>query len=61
MTTFRKENRPFKLSSDTVVAYFDAHKDIEVIVDASPVSLGAMLILNKAIAFANRALSDTET
>ena len=30
------EKLKVKLSSDTVIAYFDAKKDIEVIVDASP-------------------------
>ena len=33
-----------KLSSDTVIAYFDASKESEVLVDASPVGLGAMLV-----------------
>ena len=36
------EKLKVKLSSDTVIAYFDAKKDIEVIVDASPVGLAAM-------------------
>ena len=36
------EKLKVKLLSDTVIAYFDAKKDIEVIVDASPVGLAAM-------------------
>ena len=46
-----------KLSSENEIGYFDAKKDIEVVVDASPVGLGAIL----AIAFASRALTDTES
>lgn len=50
-----------KLSSETVIGYFDAKKDIEVIVDASPVGLGAILAQDRVIAFASRALTDTES
>ena len=46
--------------SETVIGYFDAKKDIEVIVDASPVGLGAILAQYRVIAFASRALTDTE-
>ena len=34
------------LTSDTVMAYFDPGKDTELIVDASPVGLGAILYPN---------------
>ena len=50
-----------KLSSDIVIGYFDAKKHIEVTVDASPVGLGAILVQDRVIAFASRALTDTES
>ena len=55
------EKLKVKLSSDMVIAYFDAKKDIEVLVDASPVGLAAMLVQDKVVAYASRALSDTES
>ena len=55
------EKLKVKLSSDTVIAYFDAKKDIEVLVDASPVGLAAMLVQDKVVVYASRALSDTES
>ena len=55
------------LSSETVMGYFDLKKETEIIVDASPVGLGAMLIQRdpkagqgKVIAYASRSLTDTE-
>uniref|UniRef100_A0A672G681 Reverse transcriptase RNase H-like domain-containing protein n=1 Tax=Salarias fasciatus TaxID=181472 RepID=A0A672G681_SALFA len=54
------------LTSDTVMSYFDPEKHTELVVDASPVGLGAILYqLNKegerrTIAYASRALSDVE-
>ena len=54
------------LTSDTVMAYFDPAKDTELIVDASPVGLGAILYQSDrkgerhTIAYASRALSDVE-
>lgn len=50
-----------KLSSETVMAYYDPKKDIEVIVDASPVGLAAILVQNKIVAYASRALTDVES
>lgn len=50
-----------RLSEDSVVAYFDPKQNIEVIVDASPVGLGAILKQNKVVAYASRSLSDTES
>ena len=50
------------LTADTVIAYFDPSKEIEIIVDASPVGLGAMLEQDgRIVAFASRALTDTES
>ena len=43
------------------MAYFDQKKDTTILVDASPVGLGAILIQSgKAICYASRALSDVE-
>ncbi|CAB4034315.1 Hypothetical predicted protein [Paramuricea clavata] len=50
------------LTADTIIAYFDPSKEIEIIVDASPVGLGAMLEQDgRIVAFASRALTDTES
>ncbi|MCG8046730.1 MAG: RNase H-like domain-containing protein [Candidatus Thiodiazotropha endolucinida] len=50
-----------KLTSDTVMVYFDPSKETELWVDASPVGLGAILSQdNKIVAYASRALSPTE-
>ena len=50
------------LTADTVIAYFDPSKEIRIIVDASPVGLGAMLEHDgRVVAFASRALTDTES
>ena len=42
------------------MAYFDPKKPTEVIVDASPVGLGAILTEGKIISYTSRALTDTE-
>ena len=50
------------LTSDTVMAYFDPTKPIEIFVDASPFGLGAMLVQShKVISYASRALTDVES
>ncbi|XP_052806251.1 uncharacterized protein K02A2.6-like [Mya arenaria] len=50
------------LSSDTVMVYFDPGKEIEVVTDASPVGLSAILTQQgKVVAYASRALSPTES
>ena len=56
------------LTSRSVMAYFDPNKQTEVIVDAGPGGLGAILAQKqsdvgqfKVVAYASRALSDTET
>nr|AAB34004.1 pol gene product {Gypsy/Ty3-class retrotransposon Cpr1} [Clupea pallasi=herring, testis, sperm, Peptide Transposon, 175 aa] [Clupea pallasii] len=54
------------LTSNTVMSYFDPGKDTELVVDASPVGLGAILYQKnksgerRTIAYASRALSDVE-
>ena len=49
------------LTGDEVMSYFDPTKKIEVIVDASPVGLGAILLQeDKVVSYASRALSDVE-
>ena len=50
------------LTGEQVMSYFDPSKETEIIVDASPVGLGALLIQeDKIISYASRALSDVET
>ena len=55
------------LLANATMAYFDPRLKTELIVDASPVGLGAILVQDKGvkgwnpIAYASRALSDTET
>lgn len=50
-----------KLTSDTVMSYFDPSKETELWVDGSPVGLGAILCQeNKIVAYASRALSPVE-
>ena len=45
-----------------VMEYFDARKSSELIVDASPTGLGAILSQNnKILSYASRALSDIES
>ena len=54
------------LTSHTVVAYFDPHKETEVITDASPVGLSAILSQlsptkqRRVVAYVSRALTPTE-
>lgn len=57
-----------RLISSSVMAYFDPNKQTEVVVDAGPEGLGAILAQKepgtdqvKVVAYASRALSDTET
>lgn len=50
------------LTSDKVMAYFDATKQTVMIVDASPLGLGALLTQDgKVISYGSRALNDVET
>ena len=50
-----------RLTSTHVLAYFDPSKKTEVIVDASPVGLGAILTQEgKVVTYASRALTETE-
>ena len=47
---------------DTVLSYFDNKAETELIVDASPVGLGAILVQkDKPVAYASRALTDVES
>ncbi|RXN06658.1 putative protein K02A2.6-like protein [Labeo rohita] len=53
------------LTSETTMAYFNPNRETELIVDASPVGLGAILLQKDTekkhvIAYASRALSDVE-
>ena len=49
------------LTSSPVMAYFDPVKETSILVDASPVGLGAILVQdNKAICYSSRALTDVE-
>ena len=59
-TAFQKLKE--SLTADPVIKYFDPKKDIEVITDASPVGLGAILVQNEnVVAYASRGLTDVET
>ena len=50
------------LVGDQVMSYFDPRKQTEIIVDASPVGLGGLLMQDgKVISYASRALSDVES
>ena len=50
------------LSSDTVITYYDPNRDTELITDASPVGLSGILTQEgKVVAYASRALTQTET
>ena len=54
-----------RMTSDAVIAYFDPSKKTEVVVDASPVGLGAVLVQkhkeeSKVVAYASRSLTNTE-
>ena len=49
------------LTADARMAYYDPRKDSEIIVDASPVGLGAIFAQNgRAVSNASKALTDTE-
>ena len=49
------------LISDTILSYFNPHKKATILVDASPVGLGAILCQeNRVVAYANRSLSPVE-
>lgn len=50
------------LLSTAVMAYFDTGKETSLVVDASPVGLGAMLVQEgHVVSYASRALSDVES
>jgi hypothetical protein len=50
------------IQSDIVMAYFDPGKHIEILVDASPVGLDAMLQQDDhPVVYASRSLTDTES
>ena len=50
------------LTGHNVMSYFDQNKPTEIIVDASPVGLAALLVqAGKIISYASRALSDVES
>ena len=50
------------LVGDQVMSYFDPRRQTEIIVDASPVGLGGLLMQDgKVISYASRALSDVES
>lgn len=50
-----------KLCERTVLAYYDVSAETELIVDASPVGLGAILVQNsRPIAYASRSLTQVE-
>ena len=49
------------LTGAVVMAHFDSNKDRNILVDASPVRLGAVLTQNgKILCYASRALTDVE-
>jgi hypothetical protein len=49
------------LISDTVLSYFNPYKETTIIVDVSPVGLGAILCQdNLVVAYASRSLSPVE-
>lgn len=50
-----------QMTSAHVMSYFDQNKETEILVDASPVGLGAILIQEgKPICYASRSLTETE-
>ena len=51
-----------ELSSETIMSYYDPNKPTTVMVDGSPVGLGAILVQdNRTIAYGSRALTPTES
>lgn len=49
------------ISSPKVMAFFDTNKDVTLLVDASPIGLGAVLSQDgRVVAYASRSLSDVE-
>ena len=51
-----------ELSSETIMSYYDPNKPTKVMVDGSPVGLGAILVQdNRTIAYGSRALTPTES
>ncbi|KAK3108827.1 hypothetical protein FSP39_016677 [Pinctada imbricata] len=51
-----------KLSSETVIRYYNPRDEITIHVDASPVGLGAIMSQNEqTVAYASRSLSDVES
>lgn len=77
LRSLTKQNNPWKweeeeqqalrqlqdaLTGEKVMSYFDPRKETEIIVDASPVGLGGLLMQEgKVISYASRALSDVES
>ena len=50
------------LEESATTAYFDMHKDIEIVVDASPVGLAALLVQEgRVVIYASRGLTNVET
>ena len=50
------------LTEDATMAYYDPRKGSEIIVDASPVGLGAIFAQNgRAVSYASKALTDTDS
>ena len=59
-TTFEKLTE--LLSENATMAYYDPQKKSEIIVDASPVGLGAICVQNgRVVSYASKALTDTES
>ena len=51
-----------QLSDDLIMSYFDPKGEIEIILDASPVGLGAILTQdNKVLSYASRAVTEVES
>lgn len=49
------------LSSDTIMTYFNPNKQTEIITDASPVGISAIMLQeNRVISYASKALTDVE-
>ncbi|KAK3084740.1 hypothetical protein FSP39_018188 [Pinctada imbricata] len=51
-----------ELSSDTIIKYYNPESEISILVDASPVGLGAIMAQDeKVVAYASHALTDVES